>query len=126
MLSEKIYGAWLRRIEANPLAKLCFMSEDELFPIADKCIDIILRRFQDLPDRYKQSYKMSLQSRAREPLLTIILFCLYFLPKETPYECDPAVHTRLKEHVSNKMTGVYSTLQMFVDGVTMSAIVDPI
>lgn len=125
MLSQKCYAAWQKRLAQSPLARLCFMAPQELLPIAEVCIDQILARFPDLPDRYRQSYEMSRQSQAREPLLSIILFCLYFIPDCTPYACAD-LQGSLKDHVANKMTGVYSTLEAFVDGVTMSSILYPV
>lgn len=126
MLSDKCFASWQARVEAHPIARLCFMSEAQLFPLADACVTLILGRFSDLPQRYKQGYEMSRQSRARGPLLSIILFSLYFLPNDTPYEVGPRGRERLAEFVSNKMTGVYSSLQAFIDGITISSVVDPV
>ena len=95
MLSEKCYKAWEERVSRSLLSRVCFMSEEEMKDVVQKCIDLILRKFPDLPPRYKQNYKMTLNS-AREPMLSVILFTMHLLPEESPIKPSPSVHKRLR------------------------------
>ena len=125
MLSEKCYKAWEERVSGSLLSRVCFMSEEEMKDVVQKCIDLILRKFPDLPPRYKQNYRMTLNS-AREPMLSVILFTMHLLPEESPIKPTPSVQKRLEEHVNSKMVGVYTTLQEFTDAVTISSISSPV
>jgi hypothetical protein len=125
MLSEKCYSAWEKRVAQSLLSRVCFMTPEEMCPLASQCIDLILHRFPNLPSRYKQNYAMTRDS-AREPMLSVILFTMHLLPEESPIRPTPPVQARLKEHVTSKMVGVYTTLQEFTDAVTISSISDPV
>lgn len=124
-LSEVCHRAWMSRVEGNALSRLCFMEASALQPLASACVGVILARFS-LPTRYEQSYRMAEGCGDRLALLTIVLFSAHLLPDDTPVKLGPQARERLAQFVSNKMTGVFDSVERFVDALTISSIVNPV
>lgn len=113
---------WEARVAQYPLSNICFMSIDQLQPIATRCIDHILRIIPNFPPRYINNYQRVRNEKHKVLSLAVIFFSLVYLPETRPFEVSPRLLALLEEETEDMMKGVYTTVQSYVESVTSMAI----